>query len=110
MADSKKEGKSRKRIPRTLEEREDEMILLSMDLIKKRILAGTATSQESTHFAKLGSVKAKLEMETIRQQNKLLAAKTEQLESAARMEEMYADALQAMSKYNGVDSGEDIDE
>ena len=54
-----------------------------------------------THFLRLGTVRAKLELEKIQQENLLLAAKTDALESAKRVEELYAKALTAMRAYQG---------
>ena len=49
----------------TPEARENQLIELAMDLAEKRILEGTASSQELTHFLKLGSQKARLEKEAL---------------------------------------------
>ena len=45
--------------------------------------------------------KAELEKEKLAQENKLLQAKTENLQSMARMEELYAEAIKAMQNYSG---------
>ena len=47
----------------TPEARENQMIALAVDLVEQRLLDGTASSQETTHFLKLGSMKNRLEME-----------------------------------------------
>ena len=47
----------------TPEARENQMISLAMDLVEQRLLNGTASSQETTHFLKLGTAKEKLERE-----------------------------------------------
>jgi hypothetical protein len=43
------------------EARENQLISLAIDLVEQRLLDGTASSQETTHFLKLGSMKARLE-------------------------------------------------
>ena len=48
----------------TPEEEENQCIALAYNLAKKRLIEGTATSQEVTHFLKLGSSKTKIEKET----------------------------------------------
>ena len=97
-----KPGSSRKRRPATTPEaRENQLISAAFDLIEKRILDGTATSQETTTVLKLGSEKARLEKDILRKQKELIEAKTEMLESAKRVEELYSNALTAMRHYSG---------
>ena len=83
------------------EARENQLISLAVDLVEQRSLDGTASSQETTHFLKLGSMKNQLEMEKLREENKLLQAKTESIQSAKRVEELYAEAINAMRRYSG---------
>ena len=83
------------------EARENQLISLAVDLVEQRLLDGTASSQETTHFLKLGSMKNQLEMEKLREENKLLQAKTESIQSAKRVEELYAEAINAMRRYSG---------
>ncbi|MCI6805699.1 MAG: hypothetical protein MR912_08940, partial [Prevotella sp.] len=83
------------------ESRENQMIALAVDLAEKQLLEGTASSQVITHFLKLGSTKERLEKEKLEEENKLLRARTEALQSAKRVEELYSDAIAAMRKYSG---------
>ena len=85
----------------TPEARENQLIALAVDLVQQRLLDGSASSQETTHFLKLGSMKNQLEMEKLREENKLLKAKTESIQSAKRVEELYAEAINAMLRYSG---------
>lgn len=89
------------------ESRENQLISLAVDLVEQRLLDGTASSQETTHFLKLGSMKNQLEMEKLREENKLLQAKTESIQSAKRVEELYAEAINAMRRYSGNRSSSD---
>lgn len=86
----------------TPEAREDQLIAMAYDLVEQRLLDGTATSQETTHFLKMGSTKERLEKDILSKQRELLAAKTEALQSAKRVEELYANALAAMKTYSGL--------
>lgn len=86
---------------RTPEGRENQLIALAYDLVEQRLIEGTATSQETTHFLKMGSQKEKLEKEIMEKQKKLLDAKTEALESSKRVEELYTKAIDALRLYNG---------
>ena len=85
----------------TPEARENQMISLAIDLVEKRLLDGSASSQETTHFLKLATTKAKLEKEILEKQKELPAAKTESIKSAKRVEELYSKALKAMQNYQG---------
>jgi hypothetical protein len=91
----------RRRTAASPEERLNNLINLSYDAAEEQIKEGRATSQLLTHFLKLGTEREQLELERIRNENKLLDAKVEALASAARMEELYAEALKAMSSYQG---------
>lgn len=93
---------------RSPEARENQMISLAIDLAEKQLMDGTASSQVITHFLKLGSTKEKIEKEILEKQKELIAAKTESLQSAKRMEEMYAEAMSAIRDYRGENGdGED---
>lgn len=92
----------------TPEARESQLISLACDLVEQRLRDGTATSQETVHFLRLGSTKERLEKDILRKQKELLEAKTESLKSAQRVEELYTNALKAMREYSG-QGGEDED-
>ena len=89
------------------EARENQMISLAVDLAERQLQEGTASSQVITHFLKLGTTKAELEKEKLKRENELLTAKTESIQSAQRMEELYANAIKAMQRYGGQGSSED---
>ena len=103
MANPKKDtAQPRRRPPATTPEaRENQLIVLAVDLAEKQLSEGTATSQVITHYLKLGSTKEQIEKEILISQNKLLKAKTEAIESGARVEELYSNALSAMRNYQG---------
>lgn len=94
----------------TPEAKENQMISLSMDLAEKQLLDGSASSQIITHFLKLATVKSQLELEKLRNENELLKAKSAALESAAKMEELYANAMAAMKSYRGIGDEEEWDD
>lgn len=85
----------------TPEARENQLISLAVDLVEKRLREGTASSQETTHFLKLASTKAKLEKQILEKQAELITAKTESLHSQKRVEELYSEAMKAFRNYNG---------
>lgn len=85
----------------SIEGQENRMIALAMNLAEQRLRDGTASNQLITHFVKQGSVKEKIEQEILEKQKVLIEAKTEALQSSARMEELYANAIEAMKSYSG---------
>ena len=90
------------------EAREQQLIHLAVNLAAKQLEEGTASSQVITHYLKAASVKNRLEIERLREENQLLRAKTEALQSQRNIEELYADAIKAMQRYGGRgDSDED---
>ena len=89
------------------EARENQLVSLAVDLAEQQLLDGTASSQVITHYLKLGSSREKLERERLAEENKLLKAKTEQIESQKRIEELYADAISAMKRYSGQGGSDD---
>lgn len=109
-----KEGTEKKIRPAiTPEARENQMIALAVDLAEKQLIEGTASSQVITHYLKLATTKEKIEREILEKQKELIVAKTENLQSAKRIEELYSNALKAMQNYSGqtcsVEDDEDDD-
>ena len=95
-------GKTKKIPPAmTQEARENQLIALAYDLVEQRLLDGTASAQETTHFLKLGSMKEKKEMHMMDKQMELVNAKVESLQSMKHIEELYTNALNAMREYSG---------
>lgn len=92
----------RRRAPATSPEaREKQLTALAYDAVEKRIREGKASSQELVHFLRVGSTKEQLEKENIELKNQLTEARTESLQSAARMEELYQEAIRAFGTYRG---------
>lgn len=102
MAKVTQTSSSRKMRPAsTPEARENQLISLAVDLAEQQLREGTASSQVITHYLKLGSTRERLEKEKLEEENKLLKARTEQLYSLQRMEELYSNAIKAMQDYSG---------
>ena len=102
MAKDKEAGTARAIRPAlTPEARENQLISLAVDLAEKQLQEGTASSQVITHYLKLGSGRERLEREKLEEENKLLKARTEQLQSMKRVEELYEEAIKAMRNYGG---------
>lgn len=85
----------------TPEAREQQLISLAVNLAEKQLREGTASSQVITHYIKLGSMKERREREKLEEEIKLLRARTEELQAAKQIEELYKNAIQAFGIYNG---------
>lgn len=94
----------------TPEARENQLISLAVDLAEKQLLEGTASSQVITHYLKLGSTKERIEREILEKQKALIEAKTENLQSAKRIEELYTNAINAMKNYSGQNNSSEDDD
>ncbi len=106
-ATKKVEHKSRRRAPATTPEaREKQLIALAYDAVEKRIREGKASSQELVHFLKMGSTREELEKENLEMRKELMAAKTDSLQSMARMEELTQQAIDAFRVYSGAHDNE----
>ena len=85
----------------TPEEREQQLTALAYNLVEQRLLDGSATSQETTFFLKLGGERERLEREKLRRENLLLDARYEQVGKGDRMEELLDRAVRAFKGYSG---------
>lgn len=104
-------GTSKKLRPAlTPEARESRMISLATDLVEQRLIDGTASSQETTHFLKLASSKSRLEVERAKLENELIKAKTEALQSQKNLEKIYTEAIQALKGYGNYGSQDESDD
>lgn len=85
----------------TPEARENQMIALAMDLVEQRLIDGTASSQETTHFLKMATTKARHENEIMELQKELIRAKTESIHAEKERENLFKEAIDAMKRYSG---------
>ncbi len=108
---SRPEPQARRKAPpaTTPEGRENQLISLAYDLVEKRMLAGTASAQETTHFLKLGSLTTKIERRILEKQEELITAKTDSIRSAKSVDELYTKAISAMRIYRGEQEVDDRD-
>ena len=106
MGKAKKDTFAKQRPALDPEARENQLIALAINLAEKQLMEGTASSQVITHYLKLGSTKERIEKEILEKQKDLITAKTEAIQSSKRVEELYANALEAMRTYSGRKSDE----
>lgn len=83
------------------EARQNQMAALAVDLAERQLLDGTASSQVITHYLKIASIQGQLEIERLKEENKLLRAKTEAITSTKRSEELMKEAIEAFRSYSG---------
>ena len=109
MTNNAKKSMTTKRMRPALtpESRENQLISLAVDLAEKQLTDGSASSQVISHYLKLGSSKERIEKEILEKKKELIIAKTENLQSAQRIEELYENALNAMRNYNGQSMSDD---
>ena len=60
---------------KTPEDREAQLVSLAYDFAEEQFRNGTASSQVTSHFLKMGSTREHLEQERLRKENLLLTAK-----------------------------------
>lgn len=93
----------------TPEARENQLIALAVDLAERQLRDGSASSQVITHYLKLGSTKEKIEKDILQKQKEFIEAKTNNLKSIERSEELAAEALKAFRGYSGAAEDDDYD-
>lgn len=85
----------------SIENQESRMIALATNLAEQQLRDGTASSQVISHYLKLGTVKAQLELEEKKENIKLLRAKTEAIETTKEHTILVEEAIKAMRNYQG---------
>lgn len=84
--------------------REQYLINLSLNLVEQRLLDGTASSQETTHFLKLASRREQKELEKLEKDIELANSKIKSMESLQSAEKLFSDAIDAFQMYSGANS------
>lgn len=111
MAEADRSVPRKRRPPATTPEaRENQLISLAVDVVEQQMLKGTVSSQVLTHYLKLGSTREKLEQERLAMEVSLMEQKRESMASAARVEELYSSAINAMRAYAGQEPLPEVDE
>lgn len=108
MKENKSTTKVKRKPATTPEEREQQMVGLAMDLAEKQLRNGTASPSVISHFLKLGSMREQLEEQYIGKKVEHLNAQIDSIHSSAHAEELYQNALDAMRKYSGNISDEEL--
>ena len=85
----------------TPQEQENRMVALATNLAERQLKDGSASAAVITHYLKLATEKEKLERDKLRAENKLAEAKVQQIKSQERTEELFSEAIKAMTTYGG---------
>lgn len=93
---------------RTPKSREDQLIGLAVDLAEKQLRDGTAPTSVIVHYLRLASPRAEAEMEKLKNENALLKVKADAIEADQRTEQAYLDAIEAMRRYSGEDTRDEL--
>lgn len=109
MDNTEAHKKSPKQLSNSPDEHENRMIALTMNEVENRIRNHTATSQELTHFLKLGTSRELLEKQKLEEEIRLLKAKQEALKAQKKYEDLIENALKAMKKYSGQSDDEEYE-
>lgn len=104
------EIKHRSRKALTPEAEENRLIALAYDRVEERIINNEATAQELVHFLKLGTMKARLEMQELEAKIKLDEAKVRSLEASQKTEEQMQKVLDAIKLYSGYGGRDEYEE
>lgn len=99
----------RARRARTDKSRTRRLVNLATDLVEERMRTGKATAAEIIHYLRLGSESSKLEEDLLRERTKMVKAKTKAIQTGEHIEALYADAKNAMTRYNYNHPEEDDD-
>lgn len=94
----------------TIEARENQMISLADEEAERRIRSGKASDSLLIHYLKLGSTRNQLEKARLENETELAKAKVESLRQAEKTDELYANAIKAMTIYTGNGEEEDYND
>ena len=83
------------------EARQSQLISLAIDLVEQRLIDGTASSQETTHFLRLATQESLLKNKLLDAQAAVAIAKKELLQSQKQNDELVAEAIAAFRNYSG---------
>jgi DNA polymerase III delta prime subunit len=85
---------------------ENKLVALAFRQAQSQLETKSASSQVVTHFLKLGSRKAKIELENLKLQNQLLEEKILAERSGQELNNMLGAVLEALKSYSYLPPGE----
>lgn len=109
VADPSGNPKRRGRPATSPEEREKQLQSMAYDVAEEQLRVGKASSQLITLLIKGGGAQGALELEKLRNENRLLNARIDGLHAAEKLEASIEEALLAFKTYTG-DFADDPDD
>ena len=86
---------------------ENQCMSLAMDIAKQQLNDGTASKNLVMHFVRQASPTEQLKRQLLQAQIDLAKAKKEALDSQAKVEQLFTQAMKAMQRYSGYGDGEE---
>ena len=86
--------------PLSDEAQETKLVALALREAQKEMEAGTASSQLLTHFVRLGTTKHREELNKLKLENELLAAKIQSEKNGQQLNEMFSEVIAALKSYS----------
>jgi len=93
--------------PLTDESMENKLISLALRQAQKQLEEGSASSQIITHFLRLASTRAQIELEKLELENKLLQEKILSEQSGQEIRDKVGEVLEALRSYTYLPPGGD---
>ena len=109
LNDTSDSGRPSRRKASTPQGRENQLIDLAVNAAEELMRSGNAPAQVITHYLKLGSSREKIEQERIRADVEIANAKIDAMKSVVKAEELFNGAIQAMTKYRGEITVEEVE-
>jgi hypothetical protein len=88
---------------RTRDRRVQQLVVQAENLVEERIRKGTASPTEVVSVLRLGTAAEQANLERIKAQTAYLEAQKAKAESETVREEMFQRAMEAMSRYSGME-------
>jgi hypothetical protein len=88
---------------RTRERRVQQLVTQAENLIEQRIRAGTASPTETVALVRLGTEMERANIERVKMHTSYLEAQREKARSETVREELFTNAMKAMTRYQGGD-------
>lgn len=88
---------------RNPERREQQLLVLAQNLLEERLRTGTASPTEVTAVYRTGTAIERANVARVEQHTKYLQAQEEKARSETVRQEMFENAMKAMSRYAGED-------
>jgi hypothetical protein len=89
------------------EDREKQLISMAVSITEQKMRDGTAPTALIMHYLKIATTREQLEKKKLEKEISLLESKKAAADSAIRIEELYADAIEAMTTYGSSINRED---